>query len=113
MQNNKTLQKMIKQFEEKNLKELNFKQFIELVQEPSDDVDEDALSLFNSFKRNNQDIFEFEDFIRNQPNKNVKDEEIEKILIEVNEDKDGKLSYNEFIAAIKEMINKKYHEIMN
>lgn len=109
MKNNKTLQKIIESIEKSNQKEITFDEFINLLVDPNEyDSEKYLISIFSSLLKENKDKIDFEDFIRKKPNKNIKDEEIKKILIQADRDKDGKLSYDEFVVAANEMIKKNF-----
>ena len=110
LKNNNTYHGLIENIKKKNLKEVNFELFIELIcTKPdgnSNSNEENCLSLFNSLVRKNKDKVEFDDLKKAAKiqNPKVKDEDLDKILLNADKDKDGKLSYKEFVEAVQEII---------
>ena len=110
LKNNNTYQGLIENIKKKNLKEVNFELFIELIctkhDGNSNSNEENCLSLLNSLVRENKDKVEFDDLKKSAKiqNPKVKDEDLDKILLNADKDKDGKLSCKEFVEAVQEII---------
>ena len=110
LKNNNTYHGLIENIKKKNLKEVNFELFIELIctkiDGNSNSDEENCLSIFNSLVRENKDKVEFDDLKKfaKEQNQKVKDEDLDKILLNADKDKDGKLSYKEFVEAVQEII---------